>query len=57
MKAEITIAFKRHLPRHPTSERTEQASFDTDQSSFIDEAATLIEVLHEYVRNASVRRR
>jgi hypothetical protein len=57
MKGEVTIAFKRHFPRHLTSERTEQASFDTDTASFIDEAATLIEVLHEYVENARTRRR
>lgn len=52
MKAEVTIAFKRHSRGHLTSERTEQASFDTDQSSFVAEAATLIDVLSEYVKNA-----
>jgi len=57
MKANVAISYTRHTGRFSRIERTEQASFDTDRSSFAEEAATLIEALHEYVTNARARRR
>jgi hypothetical protein len=57
MKAEVTIAFKRHLPRHSATERTEHASFDTDKSSFVKEAATLIDVLSKHAKSARLVRK
>jgi hypothetical protein len=57
MKAEIIMNYKRYKNRFTKKERTEQASFDTDRSSFTKEAEPLIEVLGEFVENARSRRR
>lgn len=56
-KGEVSIAFKRHLGRHSAIERTEQASFDTDRSWFIEQASILIDALEKYVTDARARRR
>jgi hypothetical protein len=57
MKADVAITYTRHTGKFSRTERTEQASFDSDRSSFVEEAATLIEVLREYVENVRARRR
>lgn len=56
-KASIFVNYKRHTAKFSSIERSEEASFDTDQSSFIKEAATLLDVLEKYVTDARARRR
>lgn len=57
MKASIFINYKKYRSKFSIAEMSEEASFDTDRSSFVNEAATLIEALHDYVTNAKTRGR
>lgn len=57
MRASIFINYKKYRNRFSSSERSEEASFDTDESTFLKEAEPLIENLSELVKNARVKRR
>jgi hypothetical protein len=57
MKASILVNYRRHTGRMTNIERSEEATFDTDQSSFIEEASILIDLLDNYVTNARARTR
>jgi hypothetical protein len=57
MRASIFINYKIHKGKFSTGEKLEEASFDTDQSSFIKEAEPLIENLKQFVKNARLMKR
>jgi len=49
MKGSISITFTRHTGRFSRLEKTEQVTFDDEQSSFLEAALAVIGILDEYV--------
>jgi len=56
MRASIFINYKKYQNKFSSSERSEEASFDTNDSTFLKEAEPLIENLKKLVENARLRR-
>jgi hypothetical protein len=57
VKASIFINYKKYRNKFSSTERSEEASFDTEQSTFIKEAEPLIVSLAKLVENARLKRR
>jgi hypothetical protein len=57
LHASIFVNYKIQKSRLSSTEKSEEASFDTDGRSFIEEAAVLIDLLDNYVKNARTARR
>lgn len=56
MRASIFINYKRYKSKFSNFEKTEEATFEADQSSFVEQAAVLIDSLEKYVKNARAGR-
>jgi hypothetical protein len=57
LHASIFVNYKIQKSRFSSAEKSEEADFDTDERSFIEEAAPLIDRLDSYVMNVRARRR
>lgn len=55
MKASIFINYKIHKSKFSNAEKSEEASFDTDQSSFVEQASILLDVIGKYVKAARTK--
>jgi hypothetical protein len=52
LRASIFINYKKHTGKFSTSEKSEEADFDTEKRSFADVASEILDVLDPFVKEA-----
>jgi hypothetical protein len=57
LKASIFISYKKHTGRSSNCEKSEEATFDTDERSFAEVASEILDTLDGYVRGFRARRK
>lgn len=57
MKAHMFVNYKIHRTKFSIAEKSEEASFDTEQRSFIEVASEILDALDTYVKGSRAKRK